>query len=147
MAFLRRPPPAWILVGAFLASLPALPLADRALHPAPEPPRDCGELADLVRQHRPALHIVLVNENSPEHGVYLCASPPRRDRLLRLLRAREYAGRWNGVVFCERAGEGREMRVQDFGAWGEYALRAGPLLYFGDPRLLADLAPLVGAGL
>jgi hypothetical protein len=24
-------------------------------------------------------------------------------------------------------------------------MRAGPLLYFGDPRLLADLAPLVGA--
>jgi hypothetical protein len=32
----------------------------------------------------------------------------------------------------------------DLDRWGEHGLRAGPLLFFEDPRLLVEIAPLVG---
>jgi hypothetical protein len=49
------------------------------------------------------------------------------------------------VVYCEPTRVGREVLVPDDAAIGEHGLRAGRLVFFGDPRLLADLAPLVGA--
>jgi hypothetical protein len=144
MSSLRRPPPRPVVAGAFLVSFLAVPLAGRMLRPAPEPPRTPAELAALLRQHRPALYVLTANTAGPQNGIYVCDRPRPREEVVGLLRRRDRAGRWGGVVYCERIGPEREMPEGELADWGEHAMRAGPLLFFGDPRLLAKIAPLVG---
>jgi hypothetical protein len=141
---LRRPPSPPVLTGAFLVTVLALPLANRALRPVPEPPESCDELAGQLRQCRPTLHVIPANSRGPENGVYICERPQSQDHLWGLHRCREYAEKWTGVVYCERIGAEREVPTRELVDWGEHGMRAGRLLFFGDPRLLADLAPLVG---
>jgi hypothetical protein len=145
MPSLRRPPSPPVLTGAFLVTVLAVPLANRALRPAPEPPETCHALADLLRQSRPALQVIPANNRGLENGVYICEHPQSQDQLWARPRAREYAGRWAGLVHCERIGAQREIPERELADWGEHGLRAGRLLFFGDPRLLADIAALVGA--
>jgi hypothetical protein len=145
MPRLRRPPLRSVVTGGFLVGVLAVPLAGRALRPVCHPPQTPAELAALLRQYRPALHVITANAAGPENGIYVCDRPRLRDEVVGLLRRRDWAGRWGGVVLCEHIGPGREIPARELTEWGEHGMRAGPLLYFGDPRLLADLAPLVGA--
>jgi hypothetical protein len=87
---------------------------------------------------------VPANGDSPHSGIYVSERPLPLDRIMRLIRHPDFADRWEGVVFCERDGWMSRIAPYDLDRWGEHGLRAGPLLFFGDPRLLADLAPLVG---
>jgi hypothetical protein len=87
----------------------------------------------------PKLHIVRVNSTSAESGIYICSSPRGWGELQILKRAPECAGRWRGVVFCERAGA-------DCEDWGDNGLRIGPLLLFGDPSLLLRIRSEIGQG-
>jgi hypothetical protein len=144
MPSLRHPPSPPVLTGAVLVTVLAVPLANRALRPAPEPPETCHALAYLLRQSRPALYVIPANSRGPENGVYICEHSQSQDQLWGLPRSREYADRWAGVVHCERVGAQREMPERELASWGEHGLRAGRLVFFGDPRLLADIAPLVG---
>ena len=144
MPSLRRAPPSWVITGAFLVSLPVLPLTGRALRPTPEPPATPAELAAVLRESRPTLYVIPANSSGPQNGIYVCERPRSHNEVLGLVRQREYAGRWQGVVYCERIGWENEIAGDDLAAWGEHGMRAGPLLFFGDPRLLAEIAPLVG---
>ena len=141
---LRRPPPGPIVWFVFLLGILAVPPACRLLRPVPRPPQTLAELTEVLSQARPSLLVVPAVADSPEDGVYVCTRPFPPGHFHRLLRQPELGGRWEGVVYCERAGAWSRIPEPDIAAWGEYGLRAGPLLFFGDPRLLADLAPLVG---
>ena len=145
MSPLRRTPPRPVVAGAFLVSFLAVPWAGRALRPVPQPPETPAELAGLLRRHRPALHVIPANTVGPENGIYVCDHPRPREEVTGLLRRRDWADRWGGVVLCERVGPGREVPERELADWDGHGLRVGPLLFFGDPRLLAEIAPLVGA--
>jgi hypothetical protein len=47
------------------------------------------------------------------------------------------AGQWRGIVFCQQDGE-QCWILADFirDNWGEYGMRIGPFVFFGDPELL-----------
>jgi hypothetical protein len=145
MSSLRRSPPPPVLMSAFLVTVLAVPLAHHTFLPASEPPETCKELAGRLRQCRPALHIIPANSKGPENGVYICESPQSQIQLWGLHRSRQHAEQWTGVVYCERIGSEREFPVRELADWGEHGMRIGRLLFFGDPRLLADLAHLVDA--
>jgi hypothetical protein len=128
----------------FLVTLLAVPLAYRAFRSVPRPPQTPTELTEALGQFRPALHIVPANGRNPQSGIYISERPLSSAQIAKLFRQPQHADRWKGVVYCEHYQKGRAIGPPDLDDWGEHGLRAGPLLFFGDPRLLEDLAPLVG---
>jgi len=122
-----------------------VPLANLVLRPAPRPLETPAELAEALRQFRPALHVVPANGRDPQSGIYISVRPLRPGRIAGLVRQPERADGWEGVVYCERDLAVSQIGPPDLAGWGEHGMRAGPLLFFGDPRLLAEIAPLVGA--
>ena len=145
LPLLRRPRTYTVVTGAFLVATLAVPSASHLFRPAPRTPETPAEVAELLRQSYPALYVVPANGDSPDSGIYVSERPLPPDRIMRLIRHPDFADRWEGVVYCERDGWMSRIAPYDLDRWGEHGLRAGPLLFFGDPRLLADLAPLVGA--
>jgi hypothetical protein len=145
MTTLRRP--SFCLVASrvvFLVTLLAVPLAYRAFRSVPRPPQTPAELTEALQQFRPALYIVPANGRNPQSGIYISERPLPSARIAKLLRQPQHADRWKGVVYCERYRYGSEICPPYLDDWGDHGLHAGPLLFFGDPRLLEDLAPLVG---
>src|SRR6516162_251935 len=134
MTTLRRRTSRLAASGAVLATLLAVPLAGRTLRPVTAPPETPVELAELFRRHRPDLHVIPANTTGPDNGIYICERPRPRDQVLALPRQPAFAGRWGGVVCCERVAPMREVAAGELAAWGEHGMRAGPLLFFGDPR-------------
>ncbi len=45
---------------------------------------------------------------------------------------------WSGIVYCEY-GAREGAREGALAGWGEWGLRAGPFVFFGDPNLLAQI--------
>jgi hypothetical protein len=132
----RRPWTRWALAIAFAVCAAAVPLAHRLLHRHAEPPRTLAELAALLRQSEPPLYVVPMTDLGPEAGFYLCERPRPREELQWLWRAAEHGERWRGVVFCERGVHLGEIEESEWQRWGEYGLRLGPFVLFGDPALL-----------
>lgn len=133
----RRTLPRWPLVMTFALCAAAVPLAHRLRHRHTDPPRTLAELAACLRQSDRPLYVVSMAEHDPEAGLYLCEQPRSRERLQLLHRFPEYGDRWRGVVFCERDGYlGGEIGESEWQRWGEYGLRIGPFVFFGDPALL-----------
>jgi hypothetical protein len=128
-----------MLVMAFAVCAAAVPLAHRLLHQHAVPPRTLAELADLLRQSEPPLYAVPMTDSSPEEGIYLCEQPLPREQLQRLPRAAEQGDRWRGVVYCERNRRLGEIEENEWQRWGEYGLRRGPFVLFGDPALLGRI--------
>jgi hypothetical protein len=94
------------------------------------------ELTEHLRQAGLALEVVPQTDFTPVEGVYLCEHPQPREQLQKLARAAQRCDRWRGVVFCEfnkRLGEFTDAELQ---RWGEYGMRLGPFVFFGDPALL-----------
>jgi hypothetical protein len=94
------------------------------------------ELSEHLRKSGLPLYVVPQTDISPEDGIYLCERPEPREQLQRLARAAERGDRWRGIVYCEfnkRLGEIDEDALNN---WGEYGLRLGPFVFFGDPALL-----------
>jgi hypothetical protein len=139
-----RPRSSAVVTGAFLVAILAVPSAGRLLRPAPRTPEMPAEVAELLHQACPALYVVPANGDSPNSGIYVSDRPLPPDRIVRLIRHSDFADRWAGVVYCERDAWMGRVAPYDLDRWGEHGMRAGPLLFFGDPRLLADIAPLVG---
>jgi hypothetical protein len=81
-----------------------------------------------------------------EDGVYLCASPRERGDLQKLPRLARLAGRWQGVVFCQREGTGAPLTPDDLASWGEHGMVAGSFVLFGDPQLLARVRAALEEG-
>jgi hypothetical protein len=145
LPLLIRSRPYTVVTGAFLVATLAVPSADRLLRPAPQTPEMPAEVAELLRQAYPALYVVPANGGSPHSGIYVSQRPLPLGRVVKLIRHPDFAHRWEGVVYCERDGWIGRIAPYDLDRWGEHGMRAGPLLFFGDPSLLGDLAPLVGA--
>jgi hypothetical protein len=124
----------WISIGILGLSAAATPWAYRSLFPAIAPPRTVREMAELLSKAEPGLYVIPVAPNYPENGVWVCDRPQSWEQLSWLRRAPEHAYRWQGVVFCQKAGEMTE--VVDTDTWGEHGMQIGPLLFFGDPALV-----------
>jgi hypothetical protein len=127
------------LVLAFVLCAVAVPLAHWLLHRQADSPRNLVELAELLRQSDPPLYIVPMADHSPEVGFYLCERPRPREQLQWLRRAAEHGDRWRGVVFCEMNRSLGEIEENEWQRWGEYAMRIGPFVFFGDPPLLGRI--------
>jgi hypothetical protein len=124
---------------AFVLCAVAVPLAHRLLHPRAEPPRTLVQLADLLRRSEPPLYVVPMTDYGPETGFYLCEQPRSREQLQLLRRAAEQGERWRGIVFCEMNGSLGEIEENEWQRWGDYGLRLGPFVLFGDPALLGRI--------
>jgi hypothetical protein len=121
---------------AFALCVAAVPLAHRLRHPHTEPPRTLAQLAELLRRSDPPLYVVPMTDYGPETGFYLCEQPRPREQLQLLRRAAEQGERWRGIVYCEMHGSLGEIEENEWQRWGEYAMRFGPFVLFGDPALL-----------
>jgi hypothetical protein len=124
---------------AFVLCAAAVPLAHRLLHPRADPPRTLAQLAELLRRSEPPLYVVPMTDYGPETGFYLCEQPRPREQLQLLRRAAEQGERWRGIVFCEMNRSLGEIEENEWQRWGEYGLRRGPFVLFGDPALLGRI--------
>lgn len=135
----RKPLPLWIVVSLFVVSIVAVPLACRLLRRPSEPPRTLTELTQWLSQAEPELYLV-PQHNGLEDGVWISQRPRSPEQLRGLPRHPQFANRWPGVVYCQKAitlgGEAAEVEEMELQRWGEYGRRIGPLLFFGDPALL-----------
>lgn len=139
----RSPLPVWVWVSLFVLSVGAMPLVQRSLHWSASSPQTLAELTQLISQDEPSLYVVPVLEHYPESGIYICTQPQPREQLFRHMRGSEVAYKWQGVVFCEREDNFCGVEEQIIQGWGEYSMRIGPLLFFGDPVLLQRLHKLI----
>lgn len=135
--------PRCFVTAAFLGSIAAVPLGYRMLRSADPTPRTLAELTDQIRQSLPHLHVVLFRDSMPDEGLYLCERPLSRERLQHLIRAPELGHRWQGIVYCERVGRLSQIVPEQLASWGEYSMRIGPVLFFGDPALLRRIRQTV----
>ena len=136
---LRKPLPLWINVSLFAAAVTLIPLVGQRMRRRASPPRTLTEFTAPLSRCSPPLTVVPLFPDQPNSCVWVCARPQSREQLCGLARDPELVktGHWQGIVFCERVGEGA-MIPDEFirDNWGEYALRIGPFLLFGDPDLL-----------
>jgi hypothetical protein len=114
----------------------AVPLAHKLVLPPAPHPRTLTELTQRLHQAGLSLHVVQMTDTTPEAGLYFCERSQPREVLQWLRRAAEYGERWRGVVFCELRERQGEFPDTELERWGEYGLRIGPFLFFGDPALL-----------
>jgi hypothetical protein len=94
------------------------------------------ELTEHLRRSGLSLHVVQMTAKSPEEGLYLCERPLEREQLQWFRRAAQDGDRWRGVVFCEFNRTLGETPDAELERWGEYGMRLGPFVLFGDPALL-----------
>ena len=134
----RKPLSVWLSVSLFIVGAAVLPLAYRLLRRPAPPPHTLRELTELLSQKAPSLYVVAEVEKNPEGGIYICTQPQPREQLSELIRNPEAIGtsprgRWQEIVFCQRIGTMGQVDIQ---SWGEYGMRIGRLVFFGDPDLL-----------
>jgi hypothetical protein len=105
---------------------------------APPGPRSIPELADLLRERGLRLHLAPTGRDADlSRNGFLTTSPRTFEELNRLQKTLDRAGLWRGVVYCEvNTPQNRSELLQRS---GEYALTAGPFVFFGDPELLHDI--------
>jgi hypothetical protein len=144
----RKPLPLSIGVAFFVVSVAVVPLACRLLRRPAHPPHTLTELTQLLSQDALSLYVVPMVENRLEEGIYICANPQPHEQLWSLVRNTKGAGRWQGVVYCEKAGKMAErmsviVEREILEDWGEYGMQIGPLLFFGDPALLRRIHKVI----
>lgn len=132
----RQPLPLWIVVGVFALSIAVVPPIGQLLRPPVSLPRSLAESVELLSQCEPPFHAVRANDRCAEAGVYFCERPQSLAQLQLLLRAPEYAYRWRGVVFCERADGFGQIPPEHLESWGEHGRTIGPFVFFGDAEML-----------
>jgi hypothetical protein len=127
----------WTLAIAFALAVVGVLLSHSLLCPPAMPRCTIAGLTERLRRAGLAFDVVPQTDISPEEGVYLCERPQLREQLQWLWRTAQYGDRWRGIVFCEfnkrRLGE---IPDEELERWGEYGLRLGPFVFFGDPALL-----------
>lgn len=133
---IRQRLPLWLLVMVALAGAAAGELAHRRLHRAEVGPQTIQELRQRLQHFHPSWHVVQASDVAEEGGFYLCVRPLAREQLRLLLRCREHARRWKGVVFCERRGSMTRIPEVEVDSWGEHGMQLGSFVIFGDPALL-----------
>lgn len=139
----RKPFSMWICVSLFIASITLVPLIGRLSRQPTPPPRTLAELRELLSQDAPLLTVVPMSRNDVEFGMYICAHPSTHEQLSRLLRNSQNAGRWQGVIFCERVTKWNPITEEELRTWGKHGMQIGSLLFFGDPELLERLRTVI----
>ena len=144
---IRKPLPLWISVSLFVGAATMIPLTGQVRRRPVSSPDTQTELAARLAQSTPPLHIVRMYPDRPEGPMWVCDRPQSLENLRGLIRdpKRVQAGRWQGVVFCQRMGE-KTVILDDFirDNWGECGMRVGPLVLFGDPELLQRIRAEIG---
>jgi hypothetical protein len=101
---------------------------------------DGWDIEDLVAHlHRNGLEFraVPTAEEGPLNlGAYLTTTEKPWERLNCLHASPEFIADWEGTVYCTLTSKGG---ITPLGPWGDYGLRVGPFLFFGDPELLARI--------
>lgn len=135
---IRKPLPLWISVSLFVVAVTMIPLTGQVRRPA-SPPDTQTELVARLSQSTPPLHIVRLYPSRPEGPMWVCDRPQSVEDLRGMIRDphRVQAGRWRGIVFCQRLA-GKSVICDEFirDNWGECGMRVGSIVYFGDPELL-----------
>lgn len=144
----RKPLPLWINVSLFAVAVTLIPLIGQRMRRRASPPRTLAEFAAQISRCLPSLRVVPLFENKPDSPVWVCLRSHSREQLRGLPRDPDLvkSGHWQGIVFCEQVGKGAaipEEFIRD--NWGEYALRVGPFLLFGDPDLLQRIHEALGS--
>lgn len=143
-----RPLPLWKIVPVFLVTVAMVPLIRSLPRWHDAPPRTLMELTKLLSRETPSLNVVSLREDYPEFGIYICTQPQPREQLTTLFRNSKVVGvsrhgKWQGIVFCERMAEHFKIEEGELQSWGDYGMRIGPLLFFGDPHLLRRIHTLI----
>ena len=136
---LRKPLPLWISVSLFVTAVAMIPLIGQVRRRPVSLPSTLTELTVLLSHEVPSLYMVLVIEDHPENGFYICTQPQPREKLFRLQRGFEIAckRKWQGVVYCERTDHPCGIIEEHFvQGWGEYGMQIGSIQCFGAPALL-----------
>jgi hypothetical protein len=136
---LRKPLPLWMSVSLFAIAVGMIPLIGQSRRQPVPPPSTLTELAARLSQGTPPLHVVLVHQRMPEGPMWVSIGPRSLESLQGLVcdPKRATAGQWRGIVYCQRDGE--KCRILDdfiHDNWGEYGMRIGTFVFFGDPVLL-----------
>jgi len=143
---IRKPLPRWVHVSLFVAAVAMIPLFGQLRHRIVSLPRSQTELSARLSRCTPPLHVVQQVRDIPESPIWVCVRPQSREHLRGLFldpgRVRE--GRWQGIVLCQLEGKGSVI-TDDFirEAWGEYGMRIGTFVFFGDPDLLQRLREVI----
>jgi hypothetical protein len=112
--------------------------------PPPRVPLDGWDVPELARHLRGrglGLCVIPAHRGGPPAGgAFLARSARPWEELAALPRDPARIDSWAGVVYCERVRD-PGARAWLAGWWGEgCCLEAGPFLFFGDCRLLEDIA-------
>ena len=136
---LPKPWPLWTSVSLFAAAAVMIPLTGQRLRQPASPPRTLAELSARLSQCQPPLYVTRQSQNSPEGAMYVCTMPRSREQLCGLACDPKGVerGQWQGIVLCRMNGEMTWIE-DDFihEHWGQYGMRIGQLVFFGDPDLL-----------
>ncbi len=133
---LRKPVPLWMNVTMFAVAVMMIPLIGQSRRGGDSPPGSLREFRERLSQAEPELYIVPASPHSPDTGVWVSERPLSAEQTVRLLRASEYAHRWQGTALCLRPLEGFLVPDEVRESWGELGKQIGPIECFGDPALL-----------
>ncbi len=134
---LRKPVPLWINVSVFAVAVVVVPLIGPSRRRADDSlPRSLREFTELLSQAEPKLYIAPASPQCPDRAVWVSKRPLRYEEACRLLRAPEYANRWQGIAVCETPLESFYIPDETQESLGELHMQIGPIQCFGDPVLL-----------
>jgi hypothetical protein len=143
---LRKPLPLWINVSLFAGAIAMIPLAGLWGRRPVSTPRTLSEFTERLSRSMPSLHVVHQFPGRPECPVWVCTRPQSREQVWGLIRAAECGQQWQGIVFCERMGPTWVVEAEDEfirNNWGQYGVRVGPFVLFGDPDLLQRIRDVI----
>lgn len=142
----QKPLSLWISVGLFAVAVTLIPLAVQRQCGSVSSPRTLAELAARLSQGTPPLHVVPQFPDRLEDTFWVSTTLHSREQLWGLGRQPELAkkGQWQGIVMCESRGKGSVI-LDEFieENWGEYGMRVGPFVLFGDPDLLQVIRKMI----
>jgi len=136
---LRKPLPLWINVSLFAGAAAMIPLAGQLRRQPVSTPATIAELSERLRRCTPRLHFVPQFPDRAELPMWVCAGPQSREQLWGLIcdPERVKKGQWHGIVLCKGTTDFCQIPdefIRD--SWGEYGMRIGRFVFFGDPDLL-----------
>jgi hypothetical protein len=141
-----RPVFACALLGAAALALAAAWSCRPAVAPAPRPLEGVAA-ADLAGRLR-RLGLQAIPEAAGGdlgRGVFLCEGPRDVETLRPLMRQKERAADWRGVVLMKRENHPNEVFYRQLDEWGESGFYDPPYVFFGDPQWIERIRADLGA--
>jgi hypothetical protein len=136
--------PLWTGVSLFAVAVVMVPLTGLRLRPPVSPPRTLTELSARLSQSTPPLYVVSQFPDDPASAMWVCTMPRSREQLGAVNFFCDpkcvERGQWQGIALCQI--RSKALWIEDeFIAehWGQYGMRIGKLVFFGDPDLLQHI--------